>query len=168
MLKVLKSVTREKSNGLQRSLLRTSQSSHQVTAQFQSRRPPFTRTAAQTSECARAEGLLRSLQTEGQAKVRGGRMDSTRISTYPLGKTRCSPTKVLPYPSRHPKWVTPSLYRSEQESAFISRTDPKHRCMEHATADYYGPRGVHVICLPTLSSWSTISAPSLLFHLAYC
>jgi hypothetical protein len=144
MLKVPKSVTREKGDGPQRSLLRTSQSSHQVTAQFQSRRSLFTQTAAQTFECARAEGFLRSPQTEGRAEVRGNRMDSTWMSTYPLGKTRCSPTEVLSFPSRYPGWATPSFYRSELESAVIK---PMHGTCDGGLLRP-SRRTVHVICPP--------------------
>jgi hypothetical protein len=136
MPKVPKSVTREKSDGSQRSLLRTSQSSHQVTAQFQSRRSLFTQTAAQTSECARAEGLLRSPQTEGRAEVRGNRMDSTWMTTYPRQD------QVLAYRSSLLPFTI--FYRSELESAVIK---PMHGTCDGGLLRP-SRRTVYVICLP--------------------
>ena len=41
--------------------------------------------------------------------------------------------------------ATPSFYRSELESAVARRVNPKFRCMENATAGYYGPRGQQVM-----------------------
>jgi hypothetical protein len=39
----------------------------------------------------------------------------------------------------------PSFYRLELESAVAGRVNPKFRCMENATAGYYGPRGQRVM-----------------------
>jgi hypothetical protein len=39
----------------------------------------------------------------------------------------------------------PSFYRSELESAVARRVNPLFRCMENATAGYYGPRGKEVM-----------------------
>ena len=41
--------------------------------------------------------------------------------------------------------VTPSFYRSELASAVAERVNSKFRCMENATAGYYGPRGQRVM-----------------------
>src|ERR1700722_4262790 len=40
---------------------------------------------------------------------------------------------------------SPSSYRSELESAVARKEHCKYRCMEYATASYYGPRGQQVM-----------------------
>jgi hypothetical protein len=41
--------------------------------------------------------------------------------------------------------TTPSFYLSELELAVVRRVNSKFRCMENATAGYYGPRGQRVM-----------------------
>ena len=41
--------------------------------------------------------------------------------------------------------IAPSFYRAELESAVARREGHKYRCMENATAGYYGPRGQQIL-----------------------
>ena len=40
---------------------------------------------------------------------------------------------------------SPSFYRTELESAVARNEGRKYRCMEYATAGYYGPRGQQIM-----------------------
>jgi hypothetical protein len=41
--------------------------------------------------------------------------------------------------------IVPSFYRTELESAVAKKVRHKYRCMENATAGYYGPRGQQIL-----------------------